>query len=243
MKKQWFSALLALALLLGMACGCAAPGEDVSGEENGLGVILEDMGVPLGGLPPAGFVLNPSASGTSVEKNDFAEIDYSNAKDGYVMVRWTGGGSPKIMVVIKGPTYTPQEKNQYQYYLRTDGEYDVLPLSDGNGEYNITVHKNISGTKYSTVLSASVNAQLTDEFAPFLRPNQYVNFTEDSEVVSMAQSLISAKEAETGTALDNLGKVGLVYEWVVTNLTYDFNRAKTVQPGYLPDVEIGRAHV
>lgn len=237
MKKQWFSALLALTLLLGIACGCAAPGEDVSGDESGLGVILEDMGVPLGGLPPAGFVLNPSASGTSVEKNDFAETDYSNAKDGYVMVRWTGGGSPKIMVVIKGPTYTPQEKNQYQYYLRTDGEYDVLPLSDGNGEYNITVHKNISGTKYSTVLSASVNAQLTDEFAPFLRPNQYVNFTEDSEVVSMAQSLISAKEAETGTALDNLGKVGLVYEWVVTNLTYDFNRAKTVQPGYLPDVD------
>ena len=39
MKKQWFSALLALALLLGMACGCAAPGEDVSGEENGLGEI------------------------------------------------------------------------------------------------------------------------------------------------------------------------------------------------------------
>ena len=57
------------------------------------------------------------------------------------------------------------------------------------------------------------------------------------QLVSMAQSLISAKEAETGTALDNLGKVGLVYEWVVTNLTYDFNRAKTVQPGYLPDVD------
>ena len=45
MKKQWFSALLALTLLLGMACGCAAPGEDVSGDESGLGVILEDMGV------------------------------------------------------------------------------------------------------------------------------------------------------------------------------------------------------
>ena len=43
MKKQWFSALLALALLLGIACGCAAPGEDVSGDESGLGVILEDM--------------------------------------------------------------------------------------------------------------------------------------------------------------------------------------------------------
>ena len=30
-------------------------------------------------------MLNPSASGTAVQKNDYAEIDYSNAKDGYVM--------------------------------------------------------------------------------------------------------------------------------------------------------------
>ena len=70
-----------------------------------LGVVLEDMGVPLAGLPPVGIVLNPSASGTAVQKNDYAEIDYSNAKDGYVMVKWKGSSSTKVKVLVWGPGY------------------------------------------------------------------------------------------------------------------------------------------
>ena len=143
MKKRWISALLALTLLLGIACGCAAPAD---GEEAELGVVLEDMGVPLAGLPPAGIVLNPSASGTAVQKNSSAEIDYSNVKDGYVMVKWTGGGSPKVKVLVWGPNCTSQS-DAYQYFLRTDGGYDVLPLSDGNGKYKVMVYKNMSGDK------------------------------------------------------------------------------------------------
>lgn len=232
MKKRWFSALLALTLLLGMACGCAAPAEQAGDEDGELGVILEDMGVPLAGLPPVGIVLNPSAPGTSVEKNSSVVIDYSNAKDGYVMVKWTGGGSPKIKVLIWGPTCTKQE-DAYQYFLRTDGEYDVLPLSDGNGKYKVMVWKHVGEpSRYSQVLAVSFSVTLTDEFAPFLRPNQYVNYSEDSEAVAMGQKIIEDAGAE-----DNLSKVGAVYEWVVTNLKYDFEKAKTVKADYLPDID------
>ena len=57
-------------------------------------------------------------------------IDYSNAKDGYVMVKWTGGSTDsKLKVLIKGPG----TGEQYQYNLRTDGKYETFPLSDGNG--------------------------------------------------------------------------------------------------------------
>lgn len=237
MKKRWFSALLAMTLLLGMACSCAAPAGESGEEDIELGVILEDMGVPLAGLPPVGIVLNPSAPGTAVEKNSSAVIDYSNAKDGYVMVKWTGGGTPTIKVLVWGPNCTKQE-DAYQYFLRTDGEYDVLPLSDGNGKYKISVHKRVAEpSKYSGVLATSFSVTLTDEFAPFLRPNQYVNYSEDSEVVAKAQELIDEAEAAAGTSVDNLTKVGVVYEWVVTNLKYDFAKAKTVKAGYLPDVD------
>ena len=172
MKKRWISALLALTLLLGIACGCAAP---AGGGEAELGVVLEDMGVPLAGLPPVGIVLNPSASGTAVQKNDYAEIDYSNAKDGYVMVKWKGSSSTKVKVLVWGPDCTSQS-DAYHYFLRTDGDYDVLPLSDGNGKYKVTVWKHVGEpSKYSQVLSASLEVTLTDQFAPFLRPNQYVN--------------------------------------------------------------------
>jgi len=206
-NKKWFSALLALLLVVGFALEFAAPAAAV-------------------GLAPASVTLAPTASGSAVQQNSNAVIDYSNAKDGYVMVKWTGGGSPKIAVLIKGPN----NPEKYTYYLRTDGNYDVFPLSDGNGKYTIGVYKNISGTSYADVLSANVNVQLSDSFAPFIRPNQYVNYSDSSEAVKKAKELVDGLD-------DNLSKVCAVYDWVVTNLSYDTNKAKTVQTGYLPDVD------
>ena len=207
MKKRWFSALLALTLLCGIAAGMAAP-------------------AAAAGQSSTGVVLSTSAPGTAVKQDANAVIDYSNAKDGYIMIKWTGGGSARIAVQIKGP----KNPEAYTYYLRTDGNYDVFPLSDGNGAYKVLVCKNVSGTKYSQVIAASIDVQLADSFAPFLRPNQYVNYTENSEAVKKGQELV--KDATT-----TLGKVQAVYNWVVTNLSYDTEKAKTVQGGYLPVVD------
>ena len=203
MKKRWIIALLAVAVLIGTAAGASI-----------LAPAVADAAVTY-----------PSAPGTAVKKNASAEIDYSNAKDGYVMVKWTGE-DVKVAVQVTGPN----NPDKYTYYLRTDGEYDILPLSDGDGTYKFVVCKNVSGTKYSSVLSLSVNAELEDSLAPFLRPNQYVNYTEETEALKLAQEL-------TKDAKDNLGKVRAVYNWVVTNLSYDYEKARTVKTGYLPDVD------
>ena len=230
MRKRWISAFLALTLLLGAVCGCAAPAESTA-EAAALGAIL-DGAVPLSGLPPISIVLSPVASGTAVKDGRTALIDYSNAADGYIMVKWTAGGSPKLKVQIKGPNCP----DMYKYDLPSSGEYAVFPLSDGSGTYQISVHKNVSGTAYTNELSVSINARLSDEFAPFIRPNQYVNYSDDSEVVSMAAELI-----EDGQAEDNLSKVRVIYEWVVTNLKYDSAKARDAKSGsltgYLPDVD------
>jgi len=162
-----------------------------------------------------------------VKQNSSAVIDYSNAKDGYVMVAWTGGGTPKLKVQTKGPSGVT-----YTYNLRTDGTYETFPMSDGSGDYTVTVFKNVSGTKYASVISAKFTASLASEFAPFLRPNQYVNFTKDSAVVTKAADLVSKAGAK-----ENLDKVAAVYKYVINNITYDTEKAKTVQSGYLPDVD------
>ena len=203
MKKKWIFALLAVVLLIGTAAGA-----------NVFVPASADTAVPY-----------PSAPGTAVAKNASAVIDYSNAKDGYVMVKWTGG-DVKVAVQVTGPN----NPEKYTYYPRTDGNYDVLPLSDGNGTYKFVVCKNVSGTKYAQALSASITVKLDDSLAPFLRPNQYVNYSENSEAVKKGQGLV--KDAK-----DELGKVKAVYNWVVTNLSYDYDKAKTVKSGYLPDVD------
>jgi transglutaminase-like putative cysteine protease len=71
---------------------------------------------------------------------------------------------------------------------------------------------------------------LTDEYAPYLRANQYVNYQADSEVVKKAAELVKDKPK-------SLDKIAAVYQYTVTTLTYDKEKAKTVQSGYLPDVD------
>jgi len=207
--RRKFCALLSAALLL-----CAASP-------------LANAAAPATTVCAASSVLAPTASGTAVKQNSSAVIDYSNVKDGYVMVSWTGGGSPKLKVQTKGPSGVT-----YTYDLRTDGAYETFPMSDGSGDYIVSVFKNVSDNKYASVISAKFTASLTNEFAPFLRPNQYVNFTKDSAAVAKAAALVT----EAG-AKENLDKVAAVYKYVINNITYDTEKAKSVKSGYLPDVD------
>ncbi len=168
-------------------------------------------------------VLKPLASGTEVKENEKAVIDYSNIADGYVMAKFTASTKKKLKAQVTGPTTT------YTYNL-DQGKWATFPLSDGNGNYKVSVYENVSGNKYSTVLSVSFKVKLTDQFAPFLRPNQYVNYENAPKTIKKAAGLVSKKDNE-------LTKVKKIYNYVVKNLKYDTQKAKTVQSGYLPDLD------
>ena len=165
-------------------------------------------------------LLTPVASGTKTRKVAKATIDYSNTADGYVMVQYTVQTTKKLKAQVKGPTTT------YTYNL-TAGEWAVFPLSDGNGNYQVAVFENVTGTKYAAVATASFDVALKDEFAPYLRPNQYVDYAVAAKTLAKAEELIGAET-------DVLKKVEKVYNFVVGNLTYDKEKAATVQSGYLP---------
>ena len=185
-------------------------------------VVLEDEAVALSEAPaaPVYEILVAEASGTKVKKTGKATIDYSNTGDGYVMVNYTAATTKKLKVQVKGPT------TAYTYNLN-QGEWTVYPLSDGNGTYTVKVFENTTGNKYSAVTSVDVSVTLTNEFAPFTRPNQYVNFTAESKIVAKAAELTAGKTT-------NLEKVAAIYDYVIQNTTYDKEKAATVAAGYLP---------
>lgn len=180
---------------------------------------------PLAATPPVSTVLSPVASGTAVVKNQSAIIDYSNVQDGYVMIAWIGGGSSRIKVQSTGPSGTT-----YTYNLNNAGSYETFPLSDGSGSYKITVLRNTSGTKYAIAQTLNNTVTLKDEFAPFIRPNQYVNYTSNTKAVALAAQLTAGKS-------DVLTKVSAVYDYVIKNISYDKALAQSVQSGYLPDLD------
>lgn len=184
-------------------------------------VYVEDEAVALASAPAAvSTLLLPEASDKAVKKNEKAEIDYSNTVDGYVMARFTASTGKRLKVQVTGPTTT------YTYDLPA-GDWATFPLSDGNGGYKVTVLENAGGNKYATVISASIQVTLEDEFAPFLRPNQYVDYGEAQNTIDKAAEL-------TKDITDPLVKVEKVYDFVVASLTYDKDKAASVQSGYLP---------
>lgn len=230
--KRLFFMLLALFLL----CGCTtqfveevavtAPAvlpetEPIQQETVAVAVEAEAlMEIPP---DPVSVVLQPEASGEAFVDNEEAIIDYSNAAAGYVMVRYKAQTDSRLKVLVKGPTTT------YSYNLPVD-EWTTFPLSDGNGTYQVGVCINVTGTKYAVVLLGGFDVELTDEFSPFLRPNQYVNYIDAPNTIQLGVQLT--------LGLDHpLDKVAAVYDHVIHNFSYDYEKAETVKSGYLPELD------
>lgn len=169
--------------------------------------------------------LVPTASGVDVYENEFAHVDASNISDGYVIVKYTGD-CPKVKLQITGPDQT-----KYTYNLSTSVPMDeVFPLQAGNGEYMVNVFENIEATRYTQVFSQMLDVSLTDEFSPFLYPNQYCDFTADSEAIAFGSDLAYPCNSD-------LEVVSAIYNYIISNITYDHEEAETVESGYIPDID------
>jgi len=165
----------------------------------------------------------PSADGTVTYGNDSVVIDASHLEEGYVMVNYIGTVSPvKMRITIPDGTV-------YTYDLH--GGFETFPLTGGTGTYLLVVYENVSGNQYATCYSTELDAQITDEFGPYLYPSQYVNFTKDSKAVSLGAEL--ARPADT-----DLDVVKNVFSYTTEHISYDSEKASTVKSGYLPDVDV-----
>ena len=165
-------------------------------------------------------------SGVTVYQNGKAAVDASNLAEGFLMVRYTGGKNVRIKTRIA----TPNGIN-YDYDTNNTGAAETYPLTEGNGKYTVQVMENTSSNRYALAYSCTVDLKLRDAALPYLYSNQFVNFTADSKTAA------KAKELMAGAGSDTLSKVKVVFDYVVDNFTYDYDRAASVQSGYLPVVD------
>ena len=165
----------------------------------------------------------PEAPGINVSTTANSEIDYSNIRYGYVKVRYNG--TANVRVVLTAPNGT-----QYQYRINNNNNWEVIPLSEGNGRYQIGLFEQVSGNRFAVVDRIDVTVTLENEFAPFLRPNQFVNFNRNSRVVTLADEV-------TRGSTSVVDSVGRIFQYVVDNIEYDFELARTVQSGYVPNLD------
>lgn len=167
--------------------------------------------------------LVPSADGITVYGNSHITIDASHMDEGYIMASYTGS-SNQVKLQLSGPDYMT-----YTYDL-AGNDYEVFPLSAGDGIYQLGVYENVEGNQYATVFSQELSVAISNTVGPFLYPNQYVKFNSSSNVVSTAKELVA-------DAHDDLEAIIDVYEYVLNNITYDYDKAENVQSGYIPNVD------
>ena len=164
------------------------------------------------------------AYGADIRKGTKSEIDVSNVTDGYVKIKYLKETTKKLKVIIE------KDSVQYTYNLNNKGEYDTYPLQLGDGKYKVKVFENLSDNKYATMQTVDIDVKLKDQNAPFLISSQMISFTEDSETSKKAKELADNKE-------NDLEKVEAIYDYVISNLTYDNDKAKNVTSDYLPEVD------
>lgn len=169
-------------------------------------------------------VLIPQASGDSTLGADPLTIDISHIEQGYIMARYTGTAA-KANIQITGP-----DQINYKYFIQPSESYTTLPLTSGDGDYQIDVYENIVDTKYIALFKETISVTLADQLLPFLYPNQYVYFTEDMNAVKTAAKVVSKSK-------NDLDAVADIYHYVIDNITYDDVKAASIQKGYLPDID------
>jgi len=174
-------------------------------------------------VPGLGSAAATSTNG--VFSNNRARIDASTAADGFVRVTFTASTTARLRVIVNAPNGT-----QYVYDLDNTGRTETFPLSEGDGRYTVGVFINTEGNRYANAFQTSFDVRLRNQFAPFLVPNQFVNFNDRSRAVELAAELTEGKTTD-------LARIAAIYEFVVTNITYDREKARTVQSGYLPNID------
>lgn len=165
--------------------------------------------------------LSQSETKLNVFKNDKAYIDYSNIDNGYVKIKYLNKTNLKLKAQVKG-------KTTYTYNISGGIEY-ILPLSEYDCKYEVSIFEHVVGSSYKKILTKSFDVVIKNEFYTYLNSNIYVNYKNNDEVFNKAKIL-------TNNKMSDIDKINSIYNWVVKNIKYDKKLASTVTSSYIPNL-------
>ena len=105
------------------------------------------------------------------------------------------------------------------------------PLMAKSDLYKISGHwDHYKDNMYSTAYTKQIHVKMKDPNSTFLYPNQFCSYNRRTKAVKTGDELVDG-------VTDTIEKVEAIYKYTVDNISYDYQKAKTVQSGYLPNVD------
>mgnify|MGYP000032092057 CR=1 FL=1 len=141
---------------------------------------------------------------------------------------------------VIGVTYPKEDGIRYKVSISKGSEvyyYDYIgpgtefyPIQFGNGEYKVSLLKNVSDSKYMVVYKDTIRVNLANENVIYLQSIQNVRYEPGMKAVLKAGEL-------TGGLSSTMDKVKAVYRYIVSNMEYDYNFEPMLDKPYIPDIE------
>ncbi len=150
-------------------------------------------------------------------------IDESNTSQGIIKVNYTTSYQSKYKLAM-------EKDGHKQYFDLNANESQTFPLIYDNGSYTINIMQNTTGNSYKSVYTQKIDANIESSNAIYLCSNSTINWTNDMAAIKKAASL--TKDLKTDKE-----KFDAIYDYIISNYIYDYDKAATVKPGYTPDVE------
>lgn len=147
-------------------------------------------------------------------------ISTNKLDNGVISVNYNNKSKMKVMI--------SKDNKKYSYIL--NHKPIQIPLQLGNGQYNVFILENIEGNRYKVLSKQSINLQLEDQNKVYLQSIQLINWNNDMNAIKKAKEI-------TKYCKNDEEKVRVIYNYVVNNIDYDYNKARTVKKGYIPCID------
>jgi len=119
-------------------------------------------------------------------------------------------------------------RDRYIYFLSTINR-NVFPLQMGDGKYTITLLENVIRNESKKIAAKVVDVKGLSESELFTQSIQLIDFESSKEAVPSLSEVIAALSDEK--------KLSMVYEYIIDNIDYDFDKNPQTLFDYLPVID------
>lgn len=149
---------------------------------------------------------------------DVETLTIDNIGTGTISVNLTTNNEHRVLIIKDG-----------QRALYTIYETTQIPLQMGNGDYTIRIYENSNG-RFQLLVNTIKTLELEDESGLYLASVQNINWNTEMVAIKLAADLTIGLETDSA-------KINAIYNYVVSTITYDYEKARTVKGGYLPTID------
>lgn len=166
------------------------------------------------------------------------DIDKESVQQGIIKVKFDTGSEKKIKLKIQNG------EEKYYYNLSNNQEYVNFPLQLGDGNYSISIYENTVGNKYRRLFTEKVVVKIESEKELYLNSIQLVNWNQENEAILLAGKLVEEARENKEIRLNDVTVelteseiTSVLYNYVVKNIKYDYEKIKTLKYDYVPSID------